>query len=120
MRLTEVSASENGTARATCHIVESVGGPVPADDGGQDVIKGVNVFEGNQPIPEQPPRLVRHHLQHAVCHVGLSCRGEKKNHQANTHRHTEYKQKLNFKHSRTSVKLSDVPHEMSHAKSGTS
>lgn len=77
VRLTEVSASENRTARATCHVVESVGAPVSTDDGGQDVIKGVNVFEGNQSIPEQPPRLVRHHLQHAVCHVGLSCKEKK-------------------------------------------
>lgn len=100
MRVAEVSASENRTARATCHIVESVGAPVSADDGGQDVIKGVNVFEGNQPIPEQPPRLVRQHLQHAVCHVGLSCKEVRK-------RHTRA-QRLLFKHSGASVELSSV------------
>lgn len=87
MCLAEVSASENRTAWATCHIVESVGAPVSADNGGQDVIKGVNVFEGNETIPEQPPCLVRHHLQHTVCHVGLSCKeGKTDSHTHNTHK----------------------------------
>lgn len=56
----------------TSHVVQSVRAPVPPYDGGEDVIKGVTVFGGNQPISEQPPGFVCYHLQNTVCHIRLS------------------------------------------------
>lgn len=56
----------------TSHVVENIRAPVATYDGGEDVIKGVSVFGGNQTVSEQPPGLIHHHLQYTVCHIRLS------------------------------------------------
>lgn len=61
----------------TGHIVQHVRAPVSSYDGGEDVIKGVKIFGGNQAISEQPAGLVCYNLQHAVCHIRLSYKGIK-------------------------------------------
>lgn len=61
----------------TSHVVQCVRAPVSSYDGGEDVIKGVKIFRGNQAISEQPAGLVRYNLQHAVCHIRLSYKGIK-------------------------------------------